>query len=193
MTPPKVASGGTKIDNSTFFAPMVLPGNYNMKLKVGDKEYTEPITLVSDATNKNFTLADRKSQYKTAMDLYHLHEKLATLVDSINKIQKELKGPIASTADNKAKEYLTDYNGKLETLRATLLPTVQSGMFADVERLREKISSVYIAVSNQEAAPSNSQIANTTFLQNEELKAEQEFKTINTKYSLKAKAYMEKK
>jgi hypothetical protein len=127
------------------------------------------------------------------MDLYHLHEKLATLVDSIHKIQKGIKASIATTADAEAKEYLTDYNGQLETLRATLLPTVQAGMFADVERLREKISSVYIAVSNQEAAPSNSQIANTTFLQNEEMKAEQKFKTINTKYSTKAKAYMDKK
>ncbi|MEP7080661.1 MAG: hypothetical protein ABI784_08025 [Ginsengibacter sp.] len=193
MTPPKVASGGTKIDNSGFFAPMVLPGNYMMKLKVGDREYTEPITLVSDVTNKDYTLADRKSQYKTAMDLYHLHEKLAVLVDSISSIQKALKGAMARTTDSKAKDFLSKYHEELETLRASLLPTIQTGMFADVERLREKISSIYIAVSAQEAAPSNSQIANTKFLQNEEMKAEQKFKTINTKYSSMAKVYMEKK
>jgi hypothetical protein len=193
MTPPKVASGGTKIDLSGFFAPMVLPGNYTMKLKVGDKEYSQPLTLIADATNKNFTLTDRKLQYKTAMDLYHLQEKLATLVDSISTIQKGLKGSIATTTDSKAKEYLTEYNGQLETLRATLLATTQAGMFADEERLREKISSVYIAVSNQEAGPSNSQVANVTYLQNQEMQAEQKFKAINTKYSSTAKTFLDKK
>jgi photosystem II stability/assembly factor-like uncharacterized protein len=193
MTPPKVASGGTKIDLSGFFAPMVLPGNYTMKLKVGDKEYSQPLTLIADATNKNFTLTDRKLQYKTAMDLYHLQEKLATLVDSISTIQKGLKGSIATTTDSKAKEYLTEYNGQLETLRATLLATTQAGMFADEERLREKISSVYIAVSNQEAGPSNSQVANVTYLQNQEMHAEQKFKAINTKYSSTAKTFLDKK
>jgi photosystem II stability/assembly factor-like uncharacterized protein len=193
MTPPKVASGGAKVDYSGFIAPMVLPGNYIVKLKVADKEYTENITLVSDTSNKNFTLADRKLQYKTAMDLYQLHEKLAALVDRIHKIQKGLKESIAATSDAKAKEYLTEYNGQLETLRATLLATTQLSQFADEERLREKISKVYIAVSTQEAAPSNSQIANVTYLQKQEMQAEQKFKTINSKYSSNAKAYMDKK
>jgi hypothetical protein len=193
MTPPKIASGGAKIDYASFIAPMVLPGNYNVKLKVGDKEYTEQITLVSNPSNKNFTLEDRKLQYKSAMDLYYLEEKLATLVDSISKIQKGLKESITATTNSKAKEYLTEYNGQLETLRATLLATTQLSQFADEERLREKISGVYMAVSNQEASPSNSQIANVTFLQNQEMQAEQKFKTINNKYSSTAKTYMDKK
>ncbi|MEO7121406.1 MAG: hypothetical protein ABIY62_09930 [Ginsengibacter sp.] len=193
MTPPKIASGGAKIDYASFIAPMVLPGNYTVKLKVGDKEYTEQITLISNLSNKSFTLADRQLQYKSAMDLYHLEEKLAALVDSISKIQKGLKESITAITDSKAKEYLNEYNGQLETLRATLLATTQLSQFADEERLREKISGVYIAVSNQEAPPSNSQIANVSYLQNQEMQAEQKFKTINTKYSSTAKTYMDKK
>src|SRR5262249_43138265 len=38
MKPPKMASGGTKFDNGSFVAPMVLPGDYTVKLKVADKE-----------------------------------------------------------------------------------------------------------------------------------------------------------
>jgi hypothetical protein len=41
MTPPKVASGGTKMDNAGFIAPKVLPGEYTIKLKVADKEFIE--------------------------------------------------------------------------------------------------------------------------------------------------------
>jgi photosystem II stability/assembly factor-like uncharacterized protein len=193
MTPPKTASGGTKIDIGSFTAPMVLPGTYNARLMVGDKEYNTPLTLIADNSNKNFTLTDRQLQYKTAMALYHLHEKLSLLIDSVNKTQKGLKESINASTDNTAKEYLTEYNGQLETLRATLLATTQISQFADEERLREKISGVYVAVSNQEAAPSNSQMANVVYLQNEEKKAEEKFKMVNAKYGSKAKVYMDKK
>lgn len=88
MKPPHVAGGGTKIDYGAFVAPMVLPGVYTVKLKVGDKEYKQSLTLVHDAANKAFTSADRKLQYKTAMQLYNLHETLAAIVDTINMKQK---------------------------------------------------------------------------------------------------------
>lgn len=193
ITPPKVASGGTKIDNGSFIAPLVLPGTYTAKLMVGDKEYISLLTLIADSSNKNFTIADRKIQFKAAMDLYNLHEKLALLVDSISKIQKGLKESISASADNKAKEYLTEYHSQLETLRATLLGTTQLSQFADEQRLREKITAVYVAVSLQEASPSNSQVANVAYLQKQETEAEQKFKMINVKYSPTAKSFMDKK
>jgi hypothetical protein len=77
MKPPKVASGGTKLDFGGFVAPMVLPGDYTIKLIVGDKEYTQPLKTVHDDKNKDFSLADRQLQYKTAMQLYKMHEDLA--------------------------------------------------------------------------------------------------------------------
>ena len=36
------------------------------------KEYTQPLKLVHDEKNKDFTLADRQLQYKTSMDLYKM-------------------------------------------------------------------------------------------------------------------------
>ncbi len=192
MTPPKTATGGTKMDYGGFVAPMVLPGTYTMKLKVGDKEYSSPLTLIHNDADKNFTIDDRKMQFKTAMELYHLHEELATLVDSINSKQKILKEQLLVVNDNKAKTFLTGYNSQLETLRAELLSTKQTSVFAEEERLREKITNVYAAVCTQEAAPSNSQIANITFLQKEVKSAEQKNKSINEKNALKAKELLEK-
>ncbi|MEO7394141.1 MAG: hypothetical protein ABIU11_04315, partial [Chitinophagaceae bacterium] len=69
MTPPKVATGGTKLDFSGFVAPMVLPGDYTVKLKVGDSVYTSALKVIHDVSNKDFTVEDRKLQYKTAMEL----------------------------------------------------------------------------------------------------------------------------
>ncbi len=192
MKPPKVASGGTKMDNSGFFAPMVLPGTYTMKLKVGDKEFSSPIKLVHDTANKDFTLQDRNLQYKTSMDLYHLHEQLATVVDDINSKQKMLKRGMDSTNDKKTKAFLTEYNNKLETLRSELLGTKQTSIFADEQRLRERISEVYAAVTLQEAAPSNLQIQRVSGLQQEVNKAQQTNDILTKTYFDKAKQALDK-
>ncbi|MDQ6844440.1 MAG: hypothetical protein M3Z92_08835, partial [Bacteroidota bacterium] len=192
MTPPKTATGGTKMDYGGFIAPMVLPGTYTMKLKVGDKEYSSPMVLEHNASNKNFTLADRKLQFKTAMELYNLHEELASLVDDINGKQKALKSQVETVTDSKTKVFLNEYNSKLEVLRADLLSTKQVSIFAEEERLREKITNVYAAICTQEAAPSNSQIANAEFLEKQVKDAGQKEKAINEKYAAKAKTIAEK-
>ena len=191
MTPPKVATGGAKMDYGGFIAPMVLPGTYTMKLTIGDKQYTSQLHLVHDESNKSFTLADRELQYKTAMDLYHLHENLAVLVSDISEKQKTIKEAIANTTNPKAASFLKEYNTKLETLRATLLGTTQTSIFADEERLREKITKVYGSVANQEAAPSNLQLANVEVLKNDYTTAKKSFGDINEKYYNKAKEMIE--
>ena len=192
MKPPKVATGGAKMDNSGFFAPMVLPGDYTVKLKVGDKEYTSPLKLVHDPLRKDFTLADRNLQYKTAMDIYSLHEQLARVVDDINSKQKMLKGGLDSTNDKKAKAYLQEYFDKLESLRGELLGTKQKSIFADEERLREKISEVYQAVALQESAPSNLQVQRVGVLQQEVNKAQQANEILIKTYYAKAKEALDK-
>ncbi|HLK29841.1 MAG TPA: hypothetical protein VKT28_14780 [Puia sp.] len=187
MTPPKVASGGTKADFGSFSAPMVLPGDYTVKLKAGDKEYTKSIKLVHDYSNPNFTLAQREAQYKTATDLYHLHEQLAGVVDEINNNQKMLKENEGKVKSDKVKKLLTEYNNKLETLRETLLASKQKSQFADEQKLRERISDVYVAVCNQEAAPSNLQMQRVGVLLQEVQKAAQDNLAINNQYAVKVK------
>jgi photosystem II stability/assembly factor-like uncharacterized protein len=172
MKPPKVATGGTKIDFGAFVAPMVLPGDYTLKLKVADKEYTKTLKLVHDGKNKDFTLQDRQLQYKTAMQLYALHERLAATVDSINTQQKMVRDNISKVKDSTSKRLLQDYLKKLEELRSTLLATKQKSLFADERKLREEISDVYGAVAGQEAAPSNLQLQRVTQLQDKVNKAE---------------------
>jgi hypothetical protein len=192
MTPPKVAGGGSKMDNSGFFAPMVLPGDYTVKIKVAGKEYTSSLKLVHDASRKDFTLEDRKLQYKTAMDVYHLHEQLAKVVDDINTKQRVLKKGIEGEPDKKNKAILQEYNDKLEDLRGQLLATKQTSIFVDEERLREKITQVYLAVALEEAAPSNSQLQSIRVLQQEVKKAEENNAAITKTYYDKALSVLDK-
>ncbi|MDP4219639.1 MAG: glycosyl hydrolase [Bacteroidota bacterium] len=194
MKPPKVASGGTKLDfGAMFLAPMVLPGTYTAKLKIGEKEYTNLLLLVHDASNKQFSFEDRMLQYKSAMQLYNLHEQLARTVDDINASQKLIKDNLDSVKDPKSKKILEEYNTKLEDLRTTLLASKQKSIFADEKKLREEITEVYDAVAGQEARPSNLQLERIPVLTERVNKAETEKNEIIGKYSESVKGILAKR
>ncbi|MEJ7914538.1 MAG: hypothetical protein WKF70_15380, partial [Chitinophagaceae bacterium] len=192
MTPPKVASGGAKIDRAAFVAPLVLPGPYTVKLMVGDKEYSEELLLVHDATNKNFTLEDHKVQYATAMQLYSLHQHLQTLVEEINSKQKKLQNGGEKITDPAVKALFQQYHAALEDLRATLLASKQKSLFADEEQLRERITEVYTAVTTQEARPSNLQMQRVLLLQKETAEASKKHQVILNKFDATAQKELAK-
>jgi hypothetical protein len=64
-----------------------------------------------------------------------------------------------------------------------LLATKQKSIFADEVQLREKISELYGAVTNQEARPSNLHIEGVEVLKMEVRKAERQHNDIIKKYS----------
>jgi photosystem II stability/assembly factor-like uncharacterized protein len=153
---PKTAAG-TKPDYGSFIAPQVLPGNYTMKLKVADKEYKQPLVVQHDPASL-FTLADRKLQYETAMELFNLHERLAKNVDSINASLKLLNDAVAKEPNAKKKKKIQEKHDKLDALKAELVPVKQNSMFADETRLRDEITDIYRAVCSGETVPSNLQL-----------------------------------
>jgi photosystem II stability/assembly factor-like uncharacterized protein len=182
MKPPKVASGGTKIDFGGFVAPMVLPGDYTIKLKVGEKEYTQPLKVIHDEKNKELSLNDRQLQYKVAIQLYKMHEDLAATVDDINEKQKLIKDNLNKVKDSSTKKLMIEFNDQLEAQRSQLLGTKQKSVFADEQKLREKITDVYSAVASQEAPPSNLQVQRAETLQKELIKKKQDVQAVNNKY-----------
>jgi hypothetical protein len=184
--PPKTASGSTKRDFGAFIAPQVLPGDYTMKLSVAGKEYSKPLKLVHDPKS-DFTLADRELQYKTSMELYRMHEDLARVVSDIAEKQKVLKENIPQIKNAKVKKQAEAYYNELETLRADLIPTKQTSIFADETRLREDITEVYASVANTEAAPNNLQLERVKELRNRVDNAENTRRSIEGKYEEKIK------
>jgi photosystem II stability/assembly factor-like uncharacterized protein len=183
--PPKTAKGGNQMEFGSFISPQVLPGDYTVKLKINGKEHSETIKFVHDASNKDFTMEDRELQYKTGMQLFAMHERLAKLVDSINTTQTLLKKHIDSSSNAKSKKVLQDYWNKLETLRLTLVPPVMKGT-GDLKRLRNDITDVYSAVVNQEARPGNLQLQRVDMLKEEIVKAEQQHLLLQQQFEKKA-------
>jgi photosystem II stability/assembly factor-like uncharacterized protein len=160
-TPPKTAKGGTKPDGGGFIAPMVLPGDYTIKLYVADKEYDEMVKLVNDDNGK-MTLDDRKAQYDAAMKCYNLHENLAKLADTINSTIDAVKALVDKDPKDKKLAVFLD---SLKSFKGTLLASKQTSIFADEERLRERITKVYSSICYQEARPTNLQVDNIDLLQ----------------------------
>lgn len=150
-TPPKVAGGSTKIDGAGFTAPMVLPGTYTVKLKIKDKEYTSKINCVHDNDNKDLSVADRTMVYNKAMKLQNLYNNLNADIDTIQYFKNKLKADSTNKAN---KAMLAD----LEKIRAELMATKQTSMFADEEKLREKVSQLYGSFCNMEAKPNEIQL-----------------------------------
>ncbi len=186
-TPPKTATGGTKADFGGFIAPMVLPGVYTVKLKMGDKELISKVQLVHDTKNKLFSAEDQLEQYRAGMELYHMHERLTVLVDKINAEQKLIKDNMDSVTQAKAKKQLTEYNTKLEELRSTLLATKHKSVFAEEKKLREYITEVYGSICEQECRPTNLQIARIAGLQDDLKKGEDTYNALSEDQSPKAR------
>jgi hypothetical protein len=86
----------------------------------------------------------------------------------------------------------TDYTTARETLRAELIPTKQTSIFADESRLREDITQVYLAICFNEAGPSNLQLESIKTLTKRVNDAEKKAAEINTQFEEKVKAALTK-
>lgn len=191
IAPPKTATGATKPDNGGAIAPQVLPGNYTLTLKVGKDEYKQPFKLVHDQSSA-FSLAERKDQFDAAMQLYSLHTRLAGIVAGIAEKQQTYKAGITTLKNKKSVAFGNQYLSALETLRAMLIPTKQTSMFADETRLREDITQVYQAICFNEAGPSNLQLESIKTLSSRVDAAEKKALEINAQFEANVKKAIEK-
>jgi hypothetical protein len=172
-TPPKVASGSTKLDGAGFTSPMVLPGTYTVKLVINDKTYTSKVNCVHDNNNKDLSVEDRILVYEKSMQLQKLYDQLNKTIDSISYYQKRVKSDSISFAKNKtAKVFYED----LQKVKADLMATKKTSIFADEERIREKVSTLYGIFCNIESKPNSTQLQAIDVLQ-QEFDAKEEFFT----------------
>jgi hypothetical protein len=121
------------------------------------------------------------------MELYNMHIRLASLVNAIVEKQKTYKDRISNIKNRQSAQWGKNYMEALENLRADLIPTKQTSIFADESRLREDITQVYVAICNNEAAPSNLQLSSINALQSRLEEAIKKFEAINQQYEEKLK------
>lgn len=173
--PPKVAAGSTKMDGAGFTAPMVLPGKYTVKIKVKDQVHEGVVNCVHDADNKDLSEADRKLVYDKAMQLKNLYVDLNNMIDTINLYQTKLKADTVAYKKNKnAQVFFND----LQKVKSQLMAVTKTSIFADEERLREKISKLYGSFCGMESKPNATQLESIDDLASEYKKEKLEYEKV---------------
>lgn len=178
-TPPKVAAGSTKMDGAGFTAPMVLPRQYKLKVKVKDKEYEGKVNCIHDAANKDLSEADRKLVYEKATQLKTLYSNINNTIDTINLYQNQLKKDTVAFKKNKN---AMAFNADLQKVKSDLMATTKKSIFADEERLREKVSKLYGSFCGMESKPNATQLESIDDLSNEFSKKKKEMEAALMKH-----------
>jgi hypothetical protein len=80
----------------------------------------------------------------------------------------------------------------LETLRAALIPTKQTSLFADEKRLREEITEVYLPLCISDAGPSNLQLESIKNLTQKVEDTKKRYEQINANSEQKIKEILKK-
>lgn len=180
LAPPKVPEGGTKLSFGGFVGPLVLPGKYSAELRVGNQVYNHDFELKADDL-ADYTAKERATQFELSMDIYRKLEDLAAKMNEITSFQHQADSLANIVTDSKLKQALKTYRDSLENLRKDMVPTKHTSIFADEERLREKIVDVYSQVLSYEGEPNNYVYKRMEGLKEEVQKLEKRHETANQK------------
>jgi len=160
--PPRVAEGGAKADWASTVGPMVLDGTYKVKIVTPTGIAEGKLELVPDKMG-SITKDERKQNAEIVERVFKMEEELAIVMDSVLAEQANVKeftgvAPIVQ-----------EYFDSLENIRAYIVPvkTGRSVLFADEEKLRDKISDIYYGVNFYEGLPTTSQVEGLNKLQRE--------------------------
>jgi photosystem II stability/assembly factor-like uncharacterized protein len=153
--PPKVSEGSTKLDGAAFSAPMVLPGTYTIRLTVKDKEYLSKVNCVHDPSNNDLTAEDRRIVFERSLQLQSLYNNVNRSIDTIMRMQALLKKDTLAFRKNKQMKAFYD---DLQKVKGELTATKKVSIFADEERIRERVSELYNTFCGMESKPNTFQI-----------------------------------
>ncbi len=173
LPPPKVPPATNLVP--AFEGPRVLEGTYTVKLIKGKKTLTGAVKLVPDPRSPH-SAEDRKLQQQTALDLYHMLERMTYLVDSITDLRDQARARAGKLPDrSRTAKRLTAYADSLEQFRGTLVSTSEAGWLSGEEKLREKLGNLYGGVNSYTGRPTQSQLDRLGVLRDQLKKAFADF------------------
>ena len=117
-----------------------------------------------DNENKDLTEEDAMLVYTKSMELQNLYNSINNTIDSISFYQKSLKSDTVAFAKNKNAQVF--YN-ELQKVKGEFMATKKTSMFADEEKLREKVSKLYGNFCGMESKPNSTQLESISDLNKE--------------------------
>lgn len=139
--------------------PRVLPGTYTVKMTRGKEVYTTQLVVSLDRRAK-FNVDDRKAQFDAAMRAYGLLTDMTFDVDQINAVRNEFAERAAGLKPNDPlQKRLEDLAGRADEMRKKIVATREGGAITGEERIREKTTGLYGAITQYEGRPGDYQVA----------------------------------
>ncbi|HST77346.1 MAG TPA: hypothetical protein VLN58_02545, partial [Verrucomicrobiae bacterium] len=144
--------------------PIAVPGDYTVKLTVGNQSQTQPLQIVMDPRVKNVTAEDLQKQFELAMQVRDANQELHAAVNQIRAMRSELKG-IQTRFDQDSKlKALVEQAGvldkKMAPVEEELIQVNMKGSEANLafpNMLNEQLDSLAGIVQAGDSAPSAQQ------------------------------------
>jgi len=180
LKPPRVPPAASAAFEAAF-GPRVVPGTYTVKMTRGEETYTTPLVVSLDVRAK-FTEDDRRQDFEAVMRVYNLLGDMSFDVDRINGVRDALaaRGGQVKEADPLHKQ-LVAMSESLDAMRRKIVATKEGGAITGEERIREKTSTLYGALTNYEGRPADYQLARIDSLKKELGDVETEFEAFVSK------------
>ena len=172
--PPRVPPAA-QIAGSSTVGPRLIPGAYTIRLTKAGKVYETKLTVGLDRRAK-FTEAERKLQFDAAMKVHALFGEESALMDRILALRSAVTKSVEALPPGDAlRKNLSDFDGKIDSVRKKIVATTEGGAITGEERLREHTDQLYGAILSYEGAPGDYQVAYTEALKKELDDATKEF------------------
>ena len=159
--PPETADGGRR---SYYRArgPFVLPGEYQVAMKLGENELTETVKVEGDA-RIDISFKDRKAQHDVLFKIYKIYGPLNASNNALNNLQKEInsiKKNLKKVKDvpEAVDEKIESISKKLKDIRLELLGDPNAGWRGMQSAVRGRLMMLFGSIGGYTGAPSESQV-----------------------------------
>ncbi len=147
--------------------PRVLPGTYALRLTKGAEVVETKLDIGLDR-RAPYALADRKEQFKAAMNVHALFGDMSALIDRIETTSSsaEARRKALPPGDDLGKKLL-GLADRLGEVRKKVVATKEGGAITGEERIREHTDSLYRALLGWEGRPARYQLERIEALKKE--------------------------
>ena len=142
--------------------PFVLPGEYQVSLKVADQEMVKSVEVTGDP-RVAITFEDRKSQHDALYAIYQLMPLISSVSRATDKIQKEiaaLKSDLKEVPDvpEAVTEVVKTVDDKVGVIRKKLFGDPDAGYRSMQDSLRGRFLMLYRSIGGYTGAPTGRQL-----------------------------------
>jgi photosystem II stability/assembly factor-like uncharacterized protein len=162
----------------SLYGPNMPAGTYKVKLIKGKESYESSFTLQYD-DKAPYTAEGRSLQHNAIMQLYDMTQQLAYIYHELGKFNSQLSQRMEQNKQLTKK--LRPYVQESEKLRNSLVSLGGDFYVDEGEQLRERISELFLQISNYPGKPSESQLDRVHVLTQELAEVEKQFQALSTK------------